>query len=150
MHGAARVDAASPLGRSIEARGDVVVRRSAGGTLRFRLASMGQACELAASRADDGTLAFEGGQRCAFDLADPDARGHVEARLRAGGGRLRDRHLSLDLAFDTSGAVALRTVPGVQMLGVEVSSTWTPEISVNGGASVRAEGDRDESRAAQR
>jgi hypothetical protein len=111
---------------------------------------MGQACELAASRADDGTLEFEAGQRCAFDLADPDARGHVEARLRAGRGRLRDRHLSLDLAFDTSGAVALRTAPGVQMLGVEVPSTWTAEISVNGGASIRAEGDRDESRAAQR
>ncbi len=129
---------------------DAVVRADGPGTLRIRLASMGQACELSASRKNDGTLAFDAGQRCAFDLQDADSRGHVEARLRAGRGRLRDRHLALDLAFDLSGKVAVRTAAGVQMLGVELPSTWTPDIRLDGAAAVRAEGDRDESRAAQR
>jgi hypothetical protein len=149
LRGTARVDAAAPLGRNIESRGDAVVRAAAAGAVRLRLVSLGHACELAASRAADGALAFAAGQRCAFDLDDPDARGHVEARLRAGSGRLRDRHLSLDLAFDLSGAVAIRTVERVQVLGMEIPSSWTPDLPVSGPAAVRAEGDRDESRAAQ-
>jgi hypothetical protein len=149
MRGTARVDAASPLGGDIDSRGDAVVRVGTGGTVHLRLASMGQACELAASIADDGALAFDAGQRCFFDLRD-DARGHVEARLRTGRGRLRDRHLSLDLTFDLSGAVALRTSEAVQMMGVNIPPSWTPDIPLSGGAAVRAEGDRDESRAAER
>lgn len=149
MRGSARVDAVAPLGRSIEARGDAIVR-AAGAGLRVRLASQGRACELVASRGADGGLAFAPGQRCAFDLDDADARGHVEARLRAGSGRLRDRHLSLELAFELSGAVALRTVGQGQVLGIEIPAAWTPELPVDGTASVRAEGDRDESRAAGR
>lgn len=150
MRGTAQVDAAAPLGRNIDSRGDAIVRADRPGTIRVRLASMGQACELSAARKDDGALAFDAGQRCVFDLQDADARGHVEARLRAGSGRLRDRHLALDLAFELSGKIALRTAAGVQMLGVELPSTWTPDIRLDGGAAVRAEGDRDESRAAQR
>lgn len=150
MQGTARIDAAAPLARNLDSRGDAVVRVAGPGAVRIRLASMGQACELSASRRDDGALAFAAGQRCVFDLRDPDARGHVEGRLRQGHGRLRDRHLALDLVFDLSGAVALRTAAGVQMLGVELPATWTPDIRLDGGAAVRAEGDRDESRAAQR
>ncbi len=150
MRGTAQIDAAAPLGRNIDSRGDAVVRGDAPGTVRVRLASMGHACELSASRRGDGALAFDPGQRCVFDLRDPDARGHVEGRLRTGQGRLRDRHLALDLVFDLSGKVALRTTAGVQMLGVELPSTWTPDLRLDGGASVKAEGDRDESRAAER
>ncbi|HET8541974.1 MAG TPA: hypothetical protein VFL83_19000 [Anaeromyxobacter sp.] len=150
MQGTARVDAVTPLGREIDSRGDAVVRTAGAGTVRLRLATMGHACELTASRAADGALAFDPGQRCAFELRDPEARGHVEARLRDGRGRLRDRHLSLDLAFDLSGAVALRASGGARVLGMELPSSWTPEIPLNGGAAVRAEGDRDESRAAER
>jgi hypothetical protein len=150
MQGTARIDATAPLGRDIESRGDAVVRADAPGTVRLRLASMGHACELSASRQADGALAFDAGQRCVFDLQDPDARGHVEGRLRTGQGRLRDRHLALDLVFDLSGKVALRTAAGVQVFGVELPAAWTPDIRLDGGASVKAEGDRDESRAAQR
>jgi hypothetical protein len=149
MKGTARVDAAAPFGRAIESRGDAVVR-TAGRTVRLRLASLGQACELAASRSGDGALAFEPGQRCAFDLREPDgARGHVDARLRSGSGRLRDRHLSIDLAFELAGKVALQTSQGTRMLGVELPSSWTPDLPVEGAAGVRAEGDRDESRAGE-
>jgi hypothetical protein len=150
MRGTAQIDAAAPLGRDLDSRGDAIVRADGPGALRVRLASMGQACELSASRKADGALAFDAGQRCVFDLQDPDARGHVEGLLRAGQGRLRDRHLALDLVFELTGKVALRTAAGVQMLGVELPSAWTPDIRLDGGAAVKAEGDRDESRAAQR
>ncbi len=149
IQGTARVDAAAPLGRQIASRGDAIVRTAGGGGVRLRLASMGQACELTASRAADGALSFAAGQHCLFDLRDPGARGHVEARLRAGRGRLRDRHLAVDLAFDLSGVVSLRTSEAVQMLGVEIPASWTPDLPVDGGASVQAEGDRDESRAVE-
>jgi hypothetical protein len=109
---------------------------------------MDHACELVATRADDGALAFAAGQRCALALDDPGARGRVDARLLAGRGVLRDRHLALDLSFQLSGAVSIRAAPS-QLLGVELPSSWTPPLPVDGPATVSAEGDRDESRAAQ-
>jgi len=36
------------------------------------------------------------------------------------------------------------------MMGVKIPPSWTPDIPLSGGAAVRAEGDRDESRAADR
>ncbi len=146
MQGAVRVEAAAPLGRRIEAHGDAIVRRGAGREVRFRLAALGHACELIAARADDGALSFGAGQPCVIELADPSARGRIQATLRSGAGRLRDRHLALDLAFQLAGAVALRS-ESAQLLGV--AGGWMPEIPVDGGAAARAEGDRDESRAAQ-
>ncbi len=146
MQGTARVDAAAPLGRRIEAHGDAIVRRGAGREVRLRLAALGHACELTASRADDGALSFGAGQPCVIDLADPDARGRIQATLRSGAGRLRDRHLALDLAFQLAGAVALRS-DAARLLGV--AGGWMPDIPVDGGATVEAEADRDESRAAQ-
>ena len=148
IRGAARVDAAAPFRREVAARGDAIVRPGAGGDVRLRIAAMGHACELGATRAADGALTFPPGQACVFDLADPGARGHVEARLRSGRGSLRERHLALDLAFGLTGAVSLRVAPA-QVLGVDLPSTWTRAVPVDGGASVRAEGERDESRAAQ-
>src|SRR5512139_1246133 len=41
IRGTARVEAAAPLGRSIDSRGDAVVRAGGGRTVRLRLASMG-------------------------------------------------------------------------------------------------------------
>jgi hypothetical protein len=149
VRGTARIDAAPPVGRTMDARGDAVVRAGPAGEVRVRLASMGHSCELTGSRSSDGALAFAAGQRCTFELADPEARGRVEARLRTGRGRLAGRHLALDLAFQLSGAVSFRTSQAVQVLGVEVPSSWTPSLPVDGGASVQAEGDRDESRAVQ-
>lgn len=150
MEGTSRVDAVAPLGGDLEARGDAIVRTGAAGAVRLRLAAEGQVCELAATRADDGALSFEAGQRCAFDLREEDARGHVEARLRSGRGRLQGRHLALDLAFDLSGKVAVKTAAKVQVFGMELPSAWTPDIPLDGAATVHAEGDRDESRAAQK
>jgi len=148
LEGIARVEAAAPLRREIAARGDAVVRAGAGRELRLRLAAMDHACELVATRADDGALAFAAGQRCALQLDDPGARGKVDARLRSGRGALRGRHLALELAFDLAGTVSIRAAPS-QLLGVDLPSAWTPPIAVDGGAAVSAGGDRDESRAAQ-
>jgi len=153
LHGTARVDAGPVLSREIEVHADATLGRGAAArAVRARLAAEGHACELTAALEDGGALVFEAGQRCAFDLDDPGARGRVEARLRAGRGRLRGDTLSLDLTWDLSGALRLRTSERVQVLGrdVELPSAWTPEIPVRGEARAEAEGHRDASRAAER
>jgi len=153
LSGTTRIDAGAALSGEIDTRADAVLRSGPGPrAVRARLAAQGQACELAATIGEGGALAFEAGQRCLLDLRDPEASGHVEARLRAGRGRLRDRRLSLDLTWDLSGAVSLRTAQRVQVLGkdVELPAAWAPEIPVRGEAHARAEGDRDDSRAAER
>jgi len=152
LSGTTRIDAGAALSQEIETRADAVLRAGPQSAVRARLAAQGHACELAATIGEGGALAFEAGQRCVLDLRDPEASGHVEARLRAGRGRLRDRRLSLDLTWDLSGAVSLRTAQRVQVLGkdVELPAAWAPEIPVRGEAHARAEGDRDDSRAAER
>src|ERR687886_139838 len=66
------------------------------------------ACDLAAQLRAGGDLALEPGQACAVDVAEPDARGHLDARLRSGRGHAGEAALELDLAFDVSGALSTR------------------------------------------
>jgi hypothetical protein len=153
LHGTARVDAGPVLSREVEVHADAKLGAGAGArAVRARLAAEGHACELTARVEEGGALVFEPGQRCAFDVDDPGARGRVEARLRSGRGRLRDDTLALDLTWDLSGALRLRSAERVEVLWktVELPSTWTPEIPVRGEAQTRAEGHRDASRAAER
>lgn len=153
LRGSARVDAGPVLSRSVEARADAVLRPGERPrAVRARLASQGHVCELAATLEEGGALAFEAGQRCAFDLRDPEARGHVEARLRSGRGTVRGGRLALDLSWDLSGAVSVQTARQVEVLGrtVELPAAWTPELPVRGEARIVAEGERDESRGAGR
>jgi hypothetical protein len=153
LAGSARVDAGPALSRNVEARADAVLTPGRGPrAVRARLLAEGRACELEATLGEGGALAFEPGQRCTFDVADPDARGHVEARLRAGKGRCEGGKLSLDLTFALEGALALRTAQRVEVMGstVELPATWTPELPLRGDAHAVAEGKRDESRAGGR
>lgn len=152
LSGSARVTAAPLPSERLELRADAVLRPASGPRrISARLATQGHACELAGRLAADGTLSFDAGQRCLLDLDDPDARGHVDGRLRSGAGRLSGRELSLDLAFDVSGTVSVSAgavrVPG---LGVEVPPSWTPATPVRGEARATASGTRDDSRAAGR
>lgn len=133
-----------PLLDALELRGDVVFRPGDGPRgVRARLASQGHACELAGTVAQDGTLAFPGGQRCRILLDDPGARGEVLATLRSGQGRVADGRLVLQLELRLEGRVRVATggLPGLPAQAV---------VPVDGGASVRAEGRRDNSRAAER
>jgi hypothetical protein len=153
LKGTARVDAGPVLSREVEVRADAVLRRGdRPRALRIRLAAEGHACELDATLDERGELAFAAGQRCAFDVRDPGARGRVNAALREGRGRLRERVLALELVWDLSGALSLRTRERVEVLGREVDlpAAWTPELPVRGEARARAEGARDDSRGAEK
>lgn len=153
LRGTARVEAGPILSRVVEGRADAVLRPAGPpGAVRVRLAAQGHACELGGTASQDGALVLEAGQRCTFDLDDPGARGRVEARLRSGRGTLRGRTLALELSFELSGALSLQTARQVEVLGrtVDLPAAWTPELPVRGEATAVAEGERDDSRAAER
>jgi hypothetical protein len=132
-----------PLLRSLELRGDVVLRAGERrGLVRVHLAARDQACDLAGSLAEPGRVVLAPGQRCPIQLDDPGVRGEVEATLRSGEARLADGRIVLSLELGLAGS--LRTsllVPGLGRGAV---------VPVDGAASVRGEGDRDNSRAAER
>jgi hypothetical protein len=133
-----------PLVHSLDLRGDVVLRPGERpGTVRARLAARGHACELAGTLPDPGRLVLTAGQRCPILIDDPGIRGNVEATLRSGEARVADGHIALVLEIGLAGSVRPSTglVPG---LGREAV------VPVDGSASVRGEGDRDNSRAADR
>ncbi|HEY6098085.1 MAG TPA: hypothetical protein VIW03_01555 [Anaeromyxobacter sp.] len=132
-----------PLLRTLDLPGDVVLRPGGGPrAVQARLAARGHTCELAGTLADDGTLAFARGQRCPIALDDAGARGRVEATLRSGEGRVEEGRIALELELELAGKVRVAT-GGVPGLSAETA------VPVDGGASVRAEGRRDNSRAAE-
>lgn len=133
-----------PLVPSLDLRGDVVLRPGEGpGAVRAHLAARGYACELTGTLTPDERLAFPAGQRCTLALADPGLRGDVEATLRSGEGRLEDGRIVLVLELELAGSVHVATgrVPGLAR---------ETQVPVDGTASVRASGARDNSRAAER
>jgi hypothetical protein len=151
LEGTAHVDA-TPFGRDVEVRADAVIRPGSGPReLRVRIASQGQVCELVARLGDAGALVFAAGQVCPIALEDPDMRGHVEARLRAGRGRIGDGRLAVELAFDLTGSVRL-AARSLQVFGAElpVPAALATDVPVKGLASASVAGRRDESRAADR
>jgi hypothetical protein len=153
MHATGRVEAGPVLSRRVEERGDAILRPDDGPrAVRARLAAHGHACELVATVEATGELRFEPGQRCVFDVREDDARGKVEARLGSGRGRVRDRTLTLELAWELSGTLSVRTPERLEILGqkIELGSGWTPDLPVRGTARIEAEGTRDDSRATER
>lgn len=146
----ARVNASPLPAQRTELRADAVLRPDGGPRrIRARLAAQGKACELSGRLEPGGAIAFEAGQRCPVELDGPEARGRVEARLRAGSGKLAGRDLSLDLDWELEGTVSV-SAGGLAMpgLGLEVPPTWTPATHVKGEARATATGTRDDSRAA--
>ena len=130
------VDAKGLPQRDDSAGIDAIVRAGpAPDAVRVQLTWGRYACELAAQLRAGGDLLFEPGQGCPFDVAEPDARGHLDARLHSGRGRAGEAALDIDFAFDVSGALSTRVAAHtVKVLGTEVSlpATWTPQLPVRG------------------
>lgn len=149
LRGTARIAGTVLLDRDFELHADAVLEPGdAPGEVRVHLASQRYACDLAAALDDGGALAFEPGQRCTVELHGPDLRGHLEARLRAGHGQIRQRQLALELAGDLSGMVV--RAGEIRVFGAEVPERWSPAVPVRGRAEARAEGFLDESKAGAR
>lgn len=150
MAGTVRLAPGALPARELDARGDAVLVRGAGGVLRARLAARGQRCDLEGQLGAGGGLSFAPGQVCRVVLDGEEARGTVEATLERGSGRAAAGLLALDLTFKLDGAVRLRPA-SLEVLGAAFKNGgWLPEMPVNGDASARAEGRRDESRAVGR
>lgn len=143
VHATARV-AGVPLLRSLELRGDVVLRPAERPrAVRARLASQGHACELVGTLAEPGRVVLAAGQRCPVALDDPGVRGDVVATLRSGEARLANGRIVLTLEVGLAGSVRVSTeiVPGFPQEAT---------VPVDGSASVRGDGARDNSRATER
>jgi hypothetical protein len=140
------VDATGLPARDDSAGIDAIVRAGpASDAVRVQLTWGRYACDLAAQLRDGGDLALEPGQACAVDVAEPDARGHLDARLRSGRGHAGESALDLDLAFDVRGALSTRVAAqGVKVLGANVSlpETWTPYLPVRGTVAASGSGPR--------
>ncbi len=118
------------------------------GHVSVRIESRGYACVLDATRSGSGALEFSTPAACPVDVRHPDARGHVDARLRAGRGTVRDGRLTLDLQFDVSGRIATRfSRTAFSVLGTEivVPEGWTPAAPIRGTVTSSASGTRQRS-----
>jgi hypothetical protein len=140
------VDAAALPDRDGDVELDVVVAPGAApDALRLRATYGRYACDLQARLGDGGALDLAAGQPCSADVSEPDARGHVDATLKSGRGRVQGGALELDLAFDLAGRVSTRVGgKSVKVLGQEVSvpEAWTPEVPLRGGATASGKGRR--------
>jgi hypothetical protein len=128
---------------------DVLALVAAGdtrGDVRLHLRARGHACELRARISGGGALALEPGQTCRIQLDEPDARGHVDARLRSGSGLLDARRLSLDVAWDLTGSVTTRpgSRVGIPGTSVEVPLPAAPAVPVRGTVEAEASGPRED------
>lgn len=150
LHGTAHATLGPLLDREVELHADAVLERGDDTrTVRVHVAAEGYGCDLLARLEAAGSLSFEGGQRCVVTVSSPDTRGHLEALLRSGRGRVEGGHLALELSGDVEGALSHRA-GGVRVLGQEIPATWSPELPVRGPVRATAEGDVDRSRAARR
>jgi hypothetical protein len=142
VRAAVRLDGV-PLVRTMELRGDVrLVPGAAPGAVVARLAARGHACELAGRLEPSGEVTLAAGQRCTVTLEEPEVHGRVDAEVHGGRARVGDDGaLALGLEAGLAGAVRIAT-GGLPGLPAETA------LPVNGSASVRADGWRDNSRAA--
>lgn len=135
-----------------EVRADAVLTHgAAAGTVRLRLALPGAVCDFDAALGDAGELTIAPGQRCPVDLASESTEGRAEARVIAGGGRIADDVLQLELTAALTGSVQIRSAGALGPLSKVLSlpgSRGRP-VAFEGEASGRAAGRRDRSRAAQ-
>lgn len=120
-------------------------RASASGSLSLRLEARGYGCTLQVRADEDGSLEFPEGAICPLDIAQQDARGHVDAQLRMGRGRIVGGRLEMDLRFDVDGRIQMR-IPSrtVRIFGRDIQSpaTWAPTAPVHGTVAASAKGQR--------
>jgi hypothetical protein len=120
-------------------------RSSAPDAFSLRLKARGYACTLQIRVTSDGSLHFPDGATCPFDVSQPDARGHVNAQLRAARARIVGTRLEMDLRFEVNGSIQLR-IPSrtIRVLGAEFQTpaTWAPTAPVRGTAAANGSGAR--------
>jgi hypothetical protein len=120
-------------------------RSSAPDAFSLRLEARGYACTLQIRVTSDGLLHFPDGATCPFDVSQPDARGHVNAQLRAARGRIVGTRLEMELRFEVNGSIQLR-IPSrtIRVLGAEFQTpaTWAPTAPVRGTAAANGSGAR--------
>jgi hypothetical protein len=137
----------SPLPASNQP-GDMTVtlgRSRTPGRVSVGIEARGYTCALEASRSSSGAIDLLTPATCALEIRDPDARGHVDARLRSGRGTLRDGRLSLELRFDVDGKVSTRVARtrfSLFDVEYEVPEGWTPSVPVRGSVTSRGSGPR--------
>ena len=120
-------------------------RASGPGALSLRLEARGYGCTLQVQAASDGSLQFPVDARCPVDVAQPDARGHLDAQLRTARGRVAGDTLELALQFDVTGSIQMRIPPRtIHILGAEMQSpaTWAPAAPVQGTVAASGQGSR--------
>lgn len=114
-------------------------------SLSLRLEARGYACTLQVRADQDGALEFPEGETCPLEITEPDARGHLDAQLRMGRGRVVDGALELALQFDVKGNIQMK-IPSKTILifGKEIHSpaTWAPGAPVHGTVSASGHGQR--------
>ena len=115
------------------------------GALSLRLEARGYGCTLQVRADQDGSLQFPEGVTCPLDVLQPDARGHVDAQLRMGRGRIVHGRIEMDLQFDVSGRIQMK-IPSrtIRIFGRDVQSpeTWAPTVPVHGTVAASGQGRR--------
>ena len=120
-------------------------RTSGPGAFSLRIEDRGYGCTLPVRVSDDGSLQFPESATCPLDIAQPDARGHVDAQLRMARGRVANGTLELVLQFDVSGSVQVK-IPSktIHVFGTDYRSpaTWAPAAPVHGTVAASGQGAR--------
>lgn len=115
------------------------------GAFSLRLEARGYGCTLEVRADQDGLLQFPEEATCPIDIAQPDARGHVDAQLRMGRGRIVRGRLEMDLRFDVDGRIQMK-IPSrtVRIFGRDIQSpeTWAPTAPVHGTVAASGQGRR--------
>ena len=117
-------------------------------TLSLRLEAQGYGCTLEVRVGRDGSLQFPDRATCPLDVSQPDARGHVDAQLRAARARVVNNRLEMDLQFDVNGSIQLR-IPSrtVHVFGADLQTPamWAPSAPVHGTVAASGNGSRQAS-----
>jgi hypothetical protein len=120
-------------------------RTAAPGAFSLRIEGRGYGCTLPVRASEDGSLQFPETATCPLDIAQPDARGHVDAQLRTARGRVANGTLELVLQFDVNGSVQMK-IPSktIHIFGIDFQSPagWAPTAPVRGTVAASGQGAR--------
>jgi hypothetical protein len=123
----------------------ILSRTAAPGAFSLRIEGRGYGCTVQVRASEDGSLQFPETATCPLDIAQPDARGHVDAQLRTARGRVVNDRLELVLEFDVNGSVQMK-VPSktIRVFGTDFQSPagWAPTAPVHGTVAASGQGAR--------